>query len=158
MRRHRRLADPAGLASELASLPGLDRKDLAERWRALYGTEPPIRMSRPILIQAIAYRMQEKALGGLQPLTRRALARAAEEIASGQPVAVAPARIRIRPGTRLLREWEGVTYEAIVLEDGVLFRGERYRSLSEVARAITGSRWSGPLFFGLKAARQEPSQ
>ena len=158
MRRRHRLADPAGLASELASLPTLERPDLVKRWRSLYGTEPPTRMSRPILIRAIAYRMQEKALGGLQPLTRRALARAAEEMASGHPVAVAPARIRIRPGTRLLREWQGVTYEAIVLEDSVLFRGERCRSLSEVARAITGSRWSGPLFFGLKAARQEPSQ
>jgi hypothetical protein len=157
VRRRHRLADPAGLASELASLPTLERPDLVQRWRFLYGTEPPTKISRPILIQAIAYRMQEKALGGLRPLTLRALARAVEEIALGQPVAVAPARIRLRPGTRLLRGWQGVTYEATVLEDGVLFRGERYRSLSEVARAITGSRWSGPLFFGLKATKKEPT-
>jgi hypothetical protein len=157
VRRRHLLADPAGFASELASLPALERPDLVKRWRSLYGTEPPTKISRPILIQAIAYRMQEKALGGLRPFTLRALARAAEEIASGQPVAVAPARIRLRAGTRLLREWQGVTYEAIILEDGVLFRGERYRSLSEVARAITGSRWSGPLFFGLKVANKEPA-
>ena len=152
-----RLADPAGLAGELASLPGLDREDLAQRWRSLYGTELPTKISRPVLIQAIAYRMQEQALGGLRPLARRALARAVEEIASGQPASEVPVRVRLRPGTRLLREWQGTAYEVTVLDDGVLFRGERCRSLSEVARAITGSRWSGPLFFGLKAARQDPS-
>ncbi len=157
MRRRIRLVDPAGLASELASLPALGRQNLTERWRALYGIEPPTKISRPILIRAIAYRMQEKTLGGLRPMPHHTLARAGEEIASGRAIAVAPARICFRPGTRLLREWQGVTYEAIVLEDGVLFRGEHYRSLSEVARAITGSRWSGPLFFGLKSASKKPT-
>jgi hypothetical protein len=157
MKHHARLADSAGLAKELANLPDLGREDLMEHWRKLYGTEPPTKMSRPILIQALAYQMQEQVLGGLRPVVRRALARAVEEIASGQPASEVSVRVRLRPGTRLLREWRGTAYEAIVLDDGVLFRGKRYRSLSEVARAITGSRWSGPLFFGLKAARRDPS-
>jgi hypothetical protein len=157
MKRRIRLVDPTGLASELASLPALSRQRLTERWRALYGIEPPTKIGRPILIQAIAYRMQEQALGGLRPRSRRALARAFEEIASGQPASQVPVRTRLRPGTRLLREWQGTAYEAIVLDNGVLFGGERYHSLSEVARAITGSRWSGPHFFGLKSARQNSS-
>lgn len=151
MKRRIRLADQAGLANELADVPALCREELLHRWRALYGTEPPAKISRPILVRAIVYRMEEQALGGLRPLTRRALIRAMEEIAAGRPAAGAPVSTRLRPGTCLLREWQGVTYEVIVVETGVLFRGKRYHSLSEVARAITGSRWSGPRFFGLKA-------
>src|SRR5579883_999593 len=150
--KRRRLAYAAGLASTLASLPALPREELLERWRALYGAEPPRKISRPILVRAIAYRMQEQIYGGLSPLTRRALARAAEAAAAGKPVTGDPSP-RLRPGTRLIREWQGVTYEAIVSDDGVLFRGERYRSLSEIARVITGARWSGPRFFGLRSSR-----
>lgn len=152
--RRRRFADPAGLASALASLPGLPRAELLARWRTLYGAEPPRKISRPILVRAIAYRMQEQVYGGLSPLTRRALARAAEAAAAGKPVAGEVGPPRLRPGTRLLRDWNGVTYEVIVSDTGVLFRGERYGSLSEVARAITGARWSGPRFFGLNAKRE----
>jgi hypothetical protein len=154
--KRRRLADPVRLASELASLPALPREALLDRWRTLYGSEAPAKISRPILVRAVAYRMQEQALGGLRPVARRALARAVGEIASGQSVSEVPACIRPRPGTRLLREWQGTTYDVIVLDDGVLFRGERYRSLSKVARVITGSRRSGPLFFGLKTTRKDP--
>jgi len=95
-------------------------------------------------MHAIACRMQEQILGGLKPATRRFLEKAAEDNVSRQLM------ISIKPGTRLLREWHGVTYEVIVMEDGVQCNGKRYRSLSEAARAITGARWSGPLFFGLK--------
>src|SRR6185437_16074609 len=102
-----------------------------------------------LLIRAIAYRLQERAYGGLKPATRRWLARVADHVCAGRAIAAAPAH-RIKAGTRLLREWRGVVHEVIVLEEGVLFRGDRYRSLSEVVRVITGSRRSGPLFFGLK--------
>jgi hypothetical protein len=101
------------------------------------------------MIRAVAYRMQEQALGGLCPATRRRLARAAKERADGRAPSAPPSAIK--PGTRLLREWQGVTHEVIMLEDGVRYRGETWRSLSAVAREITGVRWSGPLFFGLKA-------
>jgi hypothetical protein len=135
------------LAIELANLPALDRKELIEKWLTLYETEPPVGISNKFLMHAIAYRMQEQALGGLKPATRRFLEKAAENRASSQQIFPT---ISIRPGTRLLREWHGVTYEVIIMEDGVQCDGKLYHSLSEVARSITGARWSGPLFFGLK--------
>jgi len=138
------------LASELARLPALDRAELQARWRALYGRNAPVQISRPILIRAIAYRMQEQVLGGLKPATRRLLDKVADDLAAGRPIAATAPALKL--GTRLLREWRGKTHEVMVLEDGVEFRGERYGSLSEVARLITGSRWSGPRFFGLTSA------
>ena len=147
----KRPADREGLARELASLPQLDTSALKEHWRKLYGTEPPYRFSHRLLAYSVAYRMQEKALGGLKSVTRRLLTRVADEAASGHVVSIG-AVSKARPGTRLLREWHGTTHEVILLDDGVLFRGKRHRSLSEVARIITGSRWSGPAFFGLKTA------
>ena len=140
-----------GLEKQLASLSGLDGKSLKERWRIVYGREPPSRVSRSLLLQAIAYRLQENALGGLRLSTRRLLQRVATDAATDQTTKTESAR-RLKLGAVLLREWHGVTYQATVLEDGVRFRGKRYRSLSQVARVITGSRWSGPLFFGLKSA------
>ena len=155
MTRTLKVTDAKRLAADLASLPRLGREELLDRWRVLYGTAPPSHISRPILVRAIAYRLQERVLGGLKPATRRLLERVAEETRAGGTVTVAPIRV-LKPGTRLLREWQGVTHEVIVLEDGVLFRGKRHRSLSEVARAITGSCWSGPRFFGLRAPVTEP--
>lgn len=104
------------------------------------------------MIKAIAYRLQENALGKIKPATGRTLARASEALADGRPVTAASSA---KPGTRLLREWQGVTHEVIVLEEGVRYRDRTWRSLSEVARAITGARWSGPLFFGLKERRRD---
>ncbi len=138
------------LASELAGLTTLDRIALIEKWRTLYGTEPPSGSQNKFLLHSIAYRMQEQVLGGLKPAARRFLEKAAQDNASRQPILTT---VSIKPGTRLLREWHGVTYEVAIMKDAVQFNGKRYRSLSEVARAITGARWSGPLFFGLK--RQE---
>ncbi|MGH9207622.1 MAG: DUF2924 domain-containing protein [Acidimicrobiales bacterium] len=148
---------PAGtLDADLARLSNYNRQELGARWGALYGIEPPRQISRSLLVRAIAYRLQEKALGGLKPATRRLLARAAKDLAAGRPVApIRPSSLK--PGTRLVRVWQGTTHEVTILEDGVLFRGKRHRSLSEVARAITGSRWSGPRFFGLKANKIERS-
>jgi len=133
---------------ELAGLSALDRKELVEKWRSLYKTGPPVGSQNKFLLYAVAHRMQEKALGGLKPATRRFLEKAAQNnYASKQQLLPA---ISIKPGTRMLREWHGVTHEVIILESRVLCNGKYYRSLSEVARAITGARWSGPLFFGMK--------
>jgi hypothetical protein len=132
----------------------LSEENLNDHFRRVYGVEPPARMRRPLLIRAVAYRVQEKALGGLKPATRRLLASAANDATERRTVHLSPRR-EIKPGTTLVREWHGIHHRLTVLEDGVQFGGERYRSLSEVARKITGSRWSGPLFFGLKAARTE---
>jgi hypothetical protein len=143
--------DTKRLADELAALPSLSYETLKARWQELFGTPLQARLSRRLLMYAIAYRMQEQVLGGLTAATRRKLARAAQDFAAGR----APARpaTTIKPGTRLLREWQGVVHEVIVLERGVQYRGKTWPSLSAVAREITGTRWSGPLFFGMKRRR-----
>ena len=142
-----------GAPRDLVALPDLPLDALKECWRALYGSPPPSRLGRALMIRAIAYRMQEQALGGLGSATRRRLARAAAEIGAGR--APSPTPSAIKPGTRLLREWQGVVHEVIVLENGVQYRGETRKSLSAVAREISGTRWSGPLFFGLKGRRRD---
>jgi hypothetical protein len=100
--------------------------------------------------------MQENALGALKPSVRRQLIKIANNTATPRPSPNYPS-LRPKAGTVLVRDWGGVTHQAKVLEDGILFRSKRYKSLSEVARVITGSRWSGPLFFGLKSAAKEQS-
>jgi hypothetical protein len=142
------------LTKELKDLEAQTDDELKDRWRSLYGTKPPRKIHRSLLIAAVAHRMQENALGALKSSVRRHLMQAANNPATSQP---SPDRLSLRPraGTVLVRDWGGVTHQAKVLEDGILFRSKRYKSLSEVARVITGSRWSGPLFFGLKSAREQ---
>ena len=140
------------LAAEIASLSKLDTDELRARWKAMFGNAPSRDISRSFLTRAIAYRLQEKAFGGLKPSTQRLLAEFAHDGANGS--AAAPSRI-LRPGAVLVREWRGISHQVSVLEKGFCFRGKRYRSLSEVAREITGTRWSGPLFFGLKRSQEE---
>jgi hypothetical protein len=129
----------ADLGTALAGLERASRHYLAELWAEHYGAAPPPRTSRAPMIRAVAYKMQERELGGLSAMTRRLLSEDAR----------APRRQVIRTGTVLIREWHGIAHQVTVGEEGVLYRGERYRSLSEVARLITGARWSGPRFFGL---------
>ena len=138
------------LTEELAELRELDLAALKQRWRVLYCTDAPVHIGRALLLQAVAYRLQERALGGLKPSTRRLLERTAEDHVDRQPSTEAPTA-GVTPGSVLIREWHGVSHRVTVLADGVLLRGVRYRSLSEVARKITGTRWSGPRFFGLRA-------
>ena len=147
-------ASGSALVREIEQLQEATSANLKERWRALYGTEPPPRISRDLLIRALAYRIQEQALGGLKPSTRRLLAKVAADASARRPIQVAPAPA-LTPGTVLLREWHGTQHQVIVREDGVVFQGKRYKSLSQVAHRITGTKWSGPLFFGLKADPQE---
>jgi hypothetical protein len=147
---------PEKLAQDLKDLRTRGDDELKERWRNLYGTEPPRKIHRSLLIAAIVYRIQENALGGLKPSTRRHLLHVAGNAADGRRAPGYPS-LSPKPGTVLVRDWGGVTHQVKVLEYGLLFRGKRYGSLSEVARVITGSRWSGPLFFGLKAAVKEQS-
>jgi DUF2924 family protein len=98
--------------------------------------------------------MQENALGALKSSVHRHLIQAANNPATPRPSPHYP-NLRPRTGTVLVRDWGGVTHQAKVLEDGILFRSKRYKSLSEVARVITGARWSGPLFFGLRSAKEQ---
>jgi len=147
-------SDSDQISAEIAALKSLSTNELRERWKALYGTEPPPRASRNLLTRAVAYRIQERALGGLSVTTRRLLERIADDATARRSTRVAPTR-KVHAGSILLREWGGVQHQLTVLEIGVLFRGKQCRSLSEVARIITGSRWSGPLFFGLKTRSKE---
>jgi hypothetical protein len=135
---------------EIGSLADLDLPALRQYWRDLYRSEPPVRMSRELLIQAIAYRMQEKAFGGLSRAARMKLVGGGA--ARGEAgLARARTQHRFKPGTRLLREWQGQTHEVTATAEGAFFyRDTSFRSLSEVARQITGTRWSGPAFFGLR--------
>lgn len=137
--------DTGRLVDDLARLPSLTRAELIECWEKIYGIVPPGNISRSLMLRALAYRMQELASRGLKPATRRHLQRLAE----GNGPSIRPVA-QVKTGTRLLREWHGVTHEVLVKEDGVFYRGNHYRSLSQVAQVITGAKWSGPLFFGLK--------
>jgi hypothetical protein len=137
------------LAAEIASLAKLDIDELRERWKTLCGKAPSREIGRSFLTRAIAYRLQERAHGAIKPSTSRLLARAAEERATGS--SKRPQTRMAQTGTILIREWQGTAHRVTMLDDGVSFNGKRYRSLSEVAREITGSRWSGPRFFGLRS-------
>jgi hypothetical protein len=136
------------ISAEIAALAAFGINDLKSRWHELYDTEPPPRISRELLTRAIAYRLQEKVFGVLAPATRRLLERVADDRPSHRG-RLSHAR-KAAPGTLLIREWRGKAHQVTVHDDAVVYRGKRYRSLSEVARLITGTRWSGPLFFGLR--------
>jgi hypothetical protein len=137
------------LTGEIAGLQSLDVEQLKTRWRTLYQTEAPTRFSHELLMRAVAYRLQERALGGLKPATRRLFQRIAAAAQARRPLKLKPLR-RLEAGGVLIREWGGIKYKVVVLENGFSFRSQFYGSLSAVARQITGSHWSGPLFFGLK--------
>jgi Protein of unknown function (DUF2924) len=134
---------------EIGRLEGLAILELRQEWRRLHQTPPPKRLSRDILLRGVTYKLQEKASGGLSKSTLRKLQGASSD--GSLAVERRRPRVSFKPGTRLVREWHGVTHTVVVLADGVEWRGQRYRSLSVVARAITGAHWSGPRFFGLNA-------
>ena len=148
MKRRAPAMDSEALAAEILSLSKLDIDKLRERWKAIYGKAPSREIGRSFLTRAISYRLQERAYGGLKPSTSRLLARAVEETATGS--SKKPQTRMAQSGTILIREWRGTAHRVTMLDNGVTFNGKRYRSLSEVAREITGSRWSGPRFFGLR--------
>lgn len=147
--------ETSGIGAEIGGLADLPLPALRQLWSSHYRSEPPVRMSRELLVQAIAYRLQEEALGGLSRGMRIKLAKEASVHGRGKAGAPRPTAVhrRIKPGTRFLREWHGRTHEVTATADGrYSYRGSAYRSLSAIARAITGTRWSGPAFFGI--ARQ----
>ena len=142
----------------LSRLQDLDGAALREEWRRLCRSEPP-RISRDLLMRAVAYRLQEQAFGGLPKWARQSLAGSATGSETSDPGEAAPkqAEPRLKPGARLIREWRGRTHIVIVLDDGFEFEGRPYRSLTRIAVEITGARWSGPRFFGLKD-RKRPTR
>jgi hypothetical protein len=138
--------------ARLAQLKTTPTPDLKKQWRELFDTEPPP-YNRRFLESRLAYRIQELAYGGLKPETVARLEALGEQLDGGK-IAVRKARADERPiaGTCLIREWQGVEHTVTVLKDGYEWQGRPYKSLSAIARAITGTRWNGPLFFGLRRA------
>jgi Protein of unknown function (DUF2924) len=145
--------EPAGAGdpvnSALADLESRSTPELRAEWRSLYRTDPPTRLSRDLLLRGVAFRRQERLQGGLSIATKRRLDALAAQLDGKAASAFAPAAA-LKPGTRLVREWHGRAHAVIVLEDGFEYQGRRYASLSKIASLITGTRWSGPVFFGLK--------
>lgn len=135
----------ADVKAGLAALEGLDRDALAERWVAAFGCPAPHRSRSDFLRRAVAWKIQVEAAGGFDP----ALARRLAALSGGKPDP-APRLPVLRPGARLMREWQGVAHTVIVTKAGFEHQGKPYASLSAVARAITGTSWSGPRFFGLR--------
>ena len=135
--------------SALADLENRSTPELRAEWRSLYRTNPPTRLSRDLLLRGIAFRWQERLQGGLTMATNRRLDALAAQLDGKAASAFAPSPV-LKAGTRLVREWHGRAHAVIVLEDGFEYQGRRYASLSRIASLITGTRWSGPVFFGLK--------
>lgn len=134
------------LQERLHALPGMEVALLRGEWKRLYRSQPPARISRQLLELGIAWKLQEAALGGLGRSTQRLLGSSADAATTkSQSVAIV-----VKPGARLVREWRGETHDVLVVEGGYEWRGQRWTSLSMIAREITGTRWSGPRFFGLE--------
>lgn len=162
------------IEQEIARLADLSRSDLVERWQRIYRTFPPKGIKRGLLERAIAWHMQERRFGGLPPAIKRQLDRSIAGNAANAPdlklgpvanssknpahksegsEASSPATsslpLTLAPGTRLMREWNGRMYVVDVAEGGFVFDGKEYRSLTAIAKRITGTNWSGPRFFGI---------
>jgi DUF2924 family protein len=139
---------------QLEQLKQLKREELRERWQEAFGSKPPAKIRSSLMVQAIARRLQEKALGGLKPSTQRLLHKVAEEAGAGRKVPTT-GNAQPRIGTVLMREWHGTRHQVSVVKDGFVYRSKRYTSLSQIARTITGTQWSGPLFFGLRSKTEQ---
>lgn len=135
---------PKDLPEALSKLEAADRAALLNVWREMIGAPPPKNLSLPFLRRALAFELQCQALGGPKIRTLEDLDRIAAGSASRTSVGT-----RLRTGAKLIREWQGRTWTVEVIDGGFLMAGERYVSLSAIARKITGARWSGPRFFGL---------
>ena len=143
----------ATVLARLAALKTMRVNDLKAEWRSLFGTDAP-NNSRPFLELRLAWRIQELAYGGPSRATIRMLDALVDEL-HGKPVRKAVIADPRKPvvGTRLVREWNGVEHTVTVLRDGFAFEGRAYKSLSAIARAITGTRWNGWRFFGVARGR-----
>jgi Protein of unknown function (DUF2924) len=117
---------------------------------SILGRRSSASASRELLVNTIAWHLQARQFGGLSPSVQRRLERLAAAIERGEPVRPLTATDRLHPGTTLERAWRGETHVVTVVADGFTYRGRRYRSLSQIARRITGTRWNGPAFFGLR--------
>ena len=143
-----------GVTERLTALTLLSPTQLRTEWRRTFRAVVP-QMTPDLLVRGIAYHLQEKAYGGLSRAAKSDLERLADPAASR---AKRQSNAGIKPGTRLVRSWGGKTHSVLVTDDGFLFDGQSYRSLSAIAETITGARWSGPRFFGLTRRSPKPEE
>jgi hypothetical protein len=143
----------AGIDAKLAAVAQMDAERLRSEWRRWYRTLPPSRLGREVLLLGVAWRIQEQVHGGLSAGSKRRLAELTATMSDGGDL-VRSRTVRLRQGAKLVREWQGETITVLVLEDGFEWRGRRWRSLSKIAREITGTRWSGPRFFGIDKGKR----
>jgi len=141
---------PDPVAKRLTALPTMSKAALSDLWKQFFHSEPPSHLRRDLMIPILAYRMQEQAFGSIGARTQERLGQLGRAFEEGGGPATARAP-HIRPGTRLVRQWGDQVHLVNVHSNGYEYQGTRYRSLSEIARLITGTRWSGPLFFGIKS-------
>jgi hypothetical protein len=143
--------DAAAIEAEVDRVRSLGIAALRQRWRLMFGGQPPAGLTRDLIRRMIAYRIQEEAFGGLDYKTVKLL----DRLARGErPVEL---KRRLKPGTVLVREYQGARHTVTVVPGGFLWREQSFASLSTIARAITGTAWNGPRFFGLRVARGERS-
>jgi len=139
------------ITDRIAQLRHLSRPELLDMWQKVYRRAAPRGIRRELMVPFLAYRIQEIAYGGLKPATRcelRRITRKLEKSAASPELRIPP---KIKPGTCLLRNWRGQEHEVRVTGSGYEYRGASFSSLSPIARQITGTRWSGPAFFGLRS-------
>ena len=149
-------SDVAEMQDELTRLASLPGHRLRIEWRRQFRNEPPAGLSRDLLLRAVTYKVQEHAYGGLNQAAKRALRNLAEKMAPERVDGALNLAPTLKPGVRLVRDWRGQAHSVLVLEDGFEYQGDRYRSLTKIARQITGAHWSGPRFFGVASARAKP--
>ena len=141
------------LDKDFAALVTLSPAQLRERWAEVCDGTPPA-VPDSLLRRGIAHALQERAFGGLPAVTRRTL----EAVARNGAVTAEDLPIRLKPGTRLMRQWNGRMHSVLVTDEGYQFDGRTWASLSAIAERITGAHWSGPRFFGLRRASSPPVQ
>jgi hypothetical protein len=139
---------------ELGRLTVMLITDLRKRYREVFRAEPPTAFGPDLLRRSIAHAVQEKAYGGLPSSTRRILDQMVKA-ARTRPNGRLELPRRIKPGSELIRTWQRQTYRVVVLAEGFAYAGKTYRSLSEIASAITGTKWNGPRFFGLRSGASQ---
>ena len=137
------------LAEKIATLPSLNKAQLLAIWAENFSKDPPPNLRKELMVPILAYRIQEREFGGLSHFARRRLREVAVSLRTDKPSQERPDSAP-QTGTRLLRVWRGETHEVIATRSGYEYRGQTYSSLSKIAREITGTRWSGPLFFGVR--------
>src|ERR1700758_5457464 len=142
------LPDRKSLDAEIARLRDLGVSELRSRWHTVFGRQPPPHLPRHLLCRVLAYRLQADQLGDLDAETVRPLDRSGSPEKAGQRAVSKGDTAELRPGNMLGREWNGQMHRVAVLTEGFAWNGKTYRSLTKVALAITGTRWSGPKFFG----------